>query len=329
MCNIIEVNNLTKIYKVHKRKPGLINGIKDLFVRKYQSVVALKQISFSVKEGELLGYIGPNGAGKTTTLKILSGILYPTEGDVQVMGFIPAERRRDFLMNISFIMGQKHQLWWDIPPMETFLLNKEIYNIPYSIFRERLDELIEMFKVGDLIYTPVRKLSLGERMKMEIIASLLHAPKVLFLDEPTIGLDLISQESIRKFLMEYNQKYKATILLTSHYIRDIEIICNRIIIINKGRKIFDGSKSEILGKFLQERILKIRFKKLPADVKKIGFDISCTEKQCELKVPTSEVKSVIDQLSKKNDIEEISIEELKLEDAIKEVFKNASIFENH
>ncbi len=330
MNSIIEIANLTKIYTIHKRNSGLTNAIKDFLFRKYEFVKALDNITFNVREGEIVGYIGPNGAGKTTTLKILSGILYPTEGIVRVIGFVPQKRQKEFLANITFIMGQKGQLWWDIPAIETFLLNKEIYRIPTADFRNRLEELVEMFKVKDLIYIPVRKLSLGERMKMEIIASLLHAPKVLFLDEPTIGLDLISQDSIRNFLMEYNRKYKATILLTSHYIKDIESMCNRIIILHQGKIIFDGDKREIINRFLEERIVKIRFEHCPllsnANLENL---LSHNEREYKFKVPTRAIKGLIKQLSKYGEIEEVLVEEMNLEDAIKMVFKNEKISQDY
>lgn len=326
MSPIVEVNSLTKIYKVHKRKPGLTNAIKDFFYRKYEFVTALNNITFNINEGEIVGYIGPNGAGKTTTLKILSGILYPTEGNLKVMGFIPQKRENDFLKNITFIMGQKGQLWWDLPPIETFVINKEIYGISSVNFRNRLEELVEMFEVQDLIYIPVRKLSLGERMKMEIIASLLHRPKILFLDEPTIGLDFISQDSIRNFLIEYNRKYKATILLTSHYIKDIENMCNRIIILHRGKIIFDGDKTEIINRFPEERILRIRFRHYPS-LKNAHLKYLLAEngKEYKFKVPSNVITDLINKLSNYEEMEEVLVEEIDLEEAIKVVFKNEKI----
>ncbi|HEC78502.1 MAG TPA: ATP-binding cassette domain-containing protein [candidate division WOR-3 bacterium] len=329
MSIIIEVNDLIKIYKVHKKKPGFLNSLKDFFFRKYESVVALNKISFKVEKGELLGYIGPNGAGKTTTLKILSGILYPTKGNVRIMDFVPYKRNKEFLKNIAFIMGQKSQLWWDIPAMETFLLNKEIYSIHHKAFNERLKELTELLDIGDKIHIPVRKLSLGERMKMELIASLLHAPKIIFLDEPTIGLDIIAQDVIRKFLIEYNQTHNATIILTSHYIKDIESICNRIIIVDDGQIIFDGKKEEILKTLLQESVIRIRFKKQHTDVEKIGVVLSHNKNYYVIKIPTVKLKDVISYILQKNEVEEITIDKLQLEDAIKRIYEDTGKFKNN
>ncbi|MGQ9701951.1 MAG: ABC transporter ATP-binding protein [bacterium] len=311
---------------MHKRKLGLKNAIKDFFYRKYEFVTALNNITFNINEGEIVGYIGPNGAGKTTTLKILSGILYPTEGSLKVMGFIPQKREKDFLRNITFIMGQKGQLWWDLPPIETFVINKELYGISSVDFRNRLEELVEMFEVQDLIYIPVRKLSLGERMKMEIIASLLHRPKILFLDEPTIGLDFISQDSIRNFLIEYNRKYKATILLTSHYIKDIENMCNRIIILHQGRIIFDGDKTEIIDRFQEERIVRIRFRHYPSlKNAHLKYLLERNGKEYKFKAPSHTITDLINKLSHYEEMEEVLVEEIDLEEAIKMVFKNEEI----
>jgi ABC-2 type transport system ATP-binding protein len=324
---MIHVKNLTKIFKVNIQGNNTIEVVRRLIFPKYREVVAIKDISFSINEGEFVGYIGPNGAGKTTTLKILSGILYPTHGDVRVMGYIPYKRETDFLKNISFIMGQKTQLWWDIAPIETFKLNKAIYKIPDNLFKKRVDELANLLNVSDLLEIPVRKLSLGERMKMEIISSLLHSPKILFLDEPTLGLDMFSQESIREFFINYNKEYKATIILTSHYIHDIEKMAKRIIIINQGSIVYDGDKSGIIDKFSKERVLRLKFKtEVPSEVSRFGMLTLENKNECKLKILAKDLREVIRHLYQNDNIIEIFVDEVPLEYAIKEYFKRDSVF---
>src|SRR3972149_4008902 len=217
---VIDVKNLKKTYLVHQKEPGLFGTFKSLIRRKYQKVKAVDGISFEITQGELIGFIGSNGAGKTTTLKCLSGLLYPTSGEISVLGYQPWRRQENFLKNIAFVMGQKNQLWWELPPMESFLLNKEIYEVEKKQFNQTLDKLIELLDVKDIIYTPVKKLSLGQRMKCELIAALVHSPKVLFWDEPTIGLDVVMQSNLREFIASYNKNFGATIILTSHYMGD-------------------------------------------------------------------------------------------------------------
>jgi ABC-2 type transport system ATP-binding protein len=324
---MIHVKNLTKIFKVNIQGNNTIEVVRQLIFPEYKEVVAVKDISFSINEGEFVGYIGPNGAGKTTTLKILSGILYPTSGDVRVMGYIPYKRETDFLKNISFIMGQKTQLWWDIAPIETFKLNKAIYKIPDNLFKKRVDELANLLNVSDLLEIPVRKLSLGERMKMEIISALLHSPKILFLDEPTLGLDMFSQESIRKFFINYNKEYKATIILTSHYIHDIEKMAKRIIIINQGSIVYDGEKSGIIDKFSKERVLRLKFKtEVPSEVSRFGMLTLENKNECKLKILAKDLREVIKHLYQNDNIIEIFVDEVPLEYAIKEYFKRDSVF---
>ncbi|NIA22703.1 MAG: ATP-binding cassette domain-containing protein [Proteobacteria bacterium] len=323
--SIIKVEKLTKIYKSHISKPGVLSTIKSIIKPNYVTVKALKEISFSVTKGEMVAYVGPNGAGKTTTSKILSGILYPTSGRVSVMGYIPWKRENNYLSQITFIMGQKTQLWWDIAPMETFLLNKSIYKISESDFEKTLDELTTLLDVKDLVHIPVRKLSLGERMKMELISSLLHKPKVLFLDEPTIGLDLLSQEAIRKFILEYNKSYNATIILTSHYIKDIEI-ADRIILLYRGEIIFDGNKEEILERFIKKRLVTVTFNTMP-EIAKIPYNIISREGQTiEVEIEHKEISKFISFVFKSFDVKDVKNQDMNLEDAIKEGFKNASLY---
>ncbi|MBP7859921.1 ABC transporter ATP-binding protein, partial [Patescibacteria group bacterium] len=227
METAIKVQNLSKTFKVHKKEEGLIGSVKGLFKREYKTIEAVKNVSFNIEQGELVGFIGPNGAGKTTTLKMLSGLLYPSEGKVKVLGYTPYERKHPFLKQISLVMGQKNQLFWDLPAIETFNLNKEIYEVDTKTYKKTLDELVEMLDIKEILNQQVRKLSLGQRMKCELVASLIHTPKILFLDEPTIGLDVVAQKKLRQFIKEYNEKYNATVILTSHYMGDVKELCKR------------------------------------------------------------------------------------------------------
>jgi len=319
---MISVHNLRKTYLRHKKAPGLKGLIKDLISRRYERVEALRGVSFEISPGEFVGYIGPNGAGKTTTMKILSGILYPTDGEVNVLGFIPWERKKEYLRKITFVMGQKNQLWWDLPAYDSFKLLKEIYDIPEAQFEKNLHELTELLGVEYLINYPVRRLSLGERMKMELVASLLHEPEVIFLDEPTIGLDIVSQEKIREFLKIYNREKKATIILTSHYIRDIERVCERIILLHKGYILFDGNKNELIEKFRKYRVINILFKKkIPENLGRYGEVISVDELKVKIKANSGKVREVIKEISSKFEILAMEIEEVSMEDIIKETFE--------
>ncbi len=241
---MIEASHLTKTFRVAHKQPGLAGAIKGLFKREYREVHAVRDVSFLIKEGELVGFLGPNGAGKTTTLKMLSGLLHPSSGDAHVLGHVPWKRDRPFQMQLTMVMGQRTQLWWDLPAWDSFLLNKEIYEIPKAQFDETVEELARLLEIQDLLEVPVKKLSLGQRMKAELACSLLHRPKVLLLDEPTIGLDVVMQQKVRQFILEYNKRYKATVLLTSHNMEDISELCSRLILINHGQILFDGAIEE-------------------------------------------------------------------------------------
>jgi len=238
---LIVVNHLVKTYRVPQKSPGFSGALKSFFARRYRDVEAVKDISFTIQEGELVGFLGPNGAGKTTTLKMLSGLLHPTSGDVRVLGFIPWERKRAYQKQFTMVMGQRTQLWWDLPAWDSFLLNKEIFEIPTPQFEATVKELADLLEIQDLLDTPVKKLSLGQRMKAELACSLLHHPKVLLLDEPTIGLDVLMQQKVRHFILDYNRRYKATVLLTSHNMEDVSELCTRLILINHGRILSDES----------------------------------------------------------------------------------------
>src|ERR1051326_7462376 len=246
---IIEASGLSKTYRVYQKKEGLLGALRGLFHREYKEVKAVENVSFTIEPGEIVGFLGPNGAGKTTTLKMLAGLIYPTSGTARVLGFIPWERADAFRRRFALVMGQKNQLWWDLPAADSFQLHREIYSRPPAAFNRPLGELTELFGVQQLTRQPVRELSLGERMKMELIAALLHQPSLLLLDEPTIGLDVIAQVTIQKCLREYNAMRNVTILLTSHYMRDVEALCRRVMVITHGKMVYDGALSGITEQF--------------------------------------------------------------------------------
>jgi len=329
--SIISVRNLKKDYYFHRKEPGFAGAVKSLFSRKKEVNEAVKGISFSVEEGEFIGFIGPNGAGKTTTIKMLAGVLYPTDGTAEVLGFNPTHRKKEFLQRIAFVMGNKAQLWWDLPAMESFYLLKDIYEVPEDQFQNSVNLLSDLLGIKKLLNIQVRKLSLGERMKCEIMASLLHMPKVLFLDEPTIGLDLISQKAIREFLKKYNQETKATIILTSHYLEDIKALCERIIFINKGLIVYDGLVASLMKKFAQQVIIKCIFTRRIANkeierLKKIG-EITLNINNTEIAVKTNrndgpEISSFIVQ---NYPTEDLLIEEMPLEDIISRMYEDEQV----
>src|SRR5436305_1546286 len=249
VSGVIEVSDLQKIFRVPEREGGMRASMRSLFKRQWREVRAVDGISFEIESGEVVGFLGPNGAGKTTTLKMLSGLLYPTGGAVRVLGHTPSRRERDYLRRMTLVMGNRNQLQWDLPALDSYELNRAIYRLPRETFVETRDELIELLDVGDLVRKPVRNLSLGERMKVEVVGSLLHLPQVLFLDEPTIGLDITMQKRIRSFIAEYNVHYGATVLLTSHYMADVEALCKRVIVIHHGKILFDGQLAELTQRF--------------------------------------------------------------------------------
>lgn len=299
-----------------------MGSLKSLVSRKFYNVKAVDDISFEIKEGELVGFIGPNGAGKTTTLKCLSGLLYPNDGNISVLDHYPYNRQKEFLSKISLIMGQKNQLWWDLPPMDSFLLNKEIYEIEDKEFYLTLKKLTQLLEVRDLIDVPVRKLSLGERMKCELIASLLHSPKVIFMDEPTIGLDVVMQKTIRDFIRNYNREYSATILLTSHYMEDVRQLCKRVIVIDHGKLIFDGLLENIVKKFAQEKMLSFTLERKidKKELEKFGTIKEFNYPHIELSVPRKDSNTIAAKLLETYDIGDLNIMELDIEDIIRKVF---------
>ena len=296
--------------------------MKPLVKREYFDAKAVDDISFEIEEGELVGFIGPNGAGKTTTLKCLSGLLYPTNGHVSVLDYIPYERNYDYLKKIALVMGQKNQLWWDLPAQESFILNKEIYDIPDNIFNKTLEELSTLLDVKDVLNVQVRKLSLGQRMKCELITALIHSPKVLFLDEPTIGLDVVMQKKLRDFLKEYNKKYKSTIILTSHYMEDVKELCERVIIIDHGKILYDGKLENIVKEYAKNKFLSIDFSTTVerSKLEKLGNIKEYSETFAVIVVERTKSNKVAAKLLESFPVKDLNIEEPNIEDIIRDVF---------
>ncbi len=322
--SVISAKNLFKNYKAYKKEPGFSGAVKSLYSRNYELIPAVSDVSFEIEEGELVGFIGPNGAGKTTTLKCLSGLLYPSSGKVDVLGFNPWKREEKFLKQISLIMGQKNQLWWDLPPIESFLLNKEIYNVSNKQFKDALSQLSELLEIGDVLNVQVRKLSLGQRMKCELVAAILHNPRILFLDEPTIGLDVVMQKNLRDFIKEFNEKYNSTIILTSHYMEDVRQLCKRVIIIDHGKLIFDGNLSNIIKKYATKKFIKVLFEKdvERQEIERFGKIHEYKPGESIIAVTREDAPSVAAEMLKQFMIEDINIEEPDIEDVIRDVFMN-------
>lgn len=318
----IEVSHLSKTYSYTKKEPGLIGSLKQLVYRKKLYTTAVDDISFSVEQGELIGFLGPNGAGKTTTLKMLSGILYPSSGSARVLGYTPWERKHAYQRQFSIVLGQKNQLWWDLPAMNSFLLNKEIYHIPNAQFKKTIQDLAELLDVADMLQVQVRKLSLGQRMKCELIAALLHSPKILFLDEPTIGLDVVSQQKVRDFIKEYNRNFKTTILLTSHYMEDVQALCKRVVIMHHGKIIYDGDLAELVSKYVDHKELTVSFlSPISKDrLKKFGVIHAFDPRRVVLKVPKQDYKKIAAALLQDFPVDDILIDEASVEDVIRDIF---------
>ncbi len=320
---MIEVRRLTRHYRVHKRPPGLAAAFRSLFRRVYETVVAVDGIDFDIGPGERVGFLGPNGAGKTTTLKMLSGLLHPTSGEARVAGFVPRERRAGFLRQITLVMGQKQQLLWDLPPSETFELNRAIYDIPVAEYRQTLGELSELLELGDLVKKPTRQLSLGERMKCELVAALLHRPRVLFLDEPTIGLDVSMQATMRSFIQAYNERFGATVLLTSHYMEDVAALCPRVIVIDHGRLIFDGALGELVRRVRPDKRIELRLSKpvAAADLEKLGRLVQHGEGLAVLQVPHAGLPEVVARCLSTLPVLDVSVEDPPLEEVFRELYQ--------
>jgi ABC-2 type transport system ATP-binding protein len=322
---IIETKKLSKTYEYFKKEPGLLASVKGLFKREKLFSKAVHEISLSIEEGELVGFLGPNGAGKTTTLKMLSGILHPTEGSASVLGFTPWKRQKEYQKQFALVMGQKNQLWWDLPAMDSFLLNKEIYEIPENEFDNTLKELSDLLDVHEILEIQVRKLSLGQRMKCELISSLLHRPKVLFLDEPTIGLDVVAQKNIRDFIKRYNKESNTTIILTSHYMEDIKELCKRVIIIDMGKIIYDGLLSDLISKYAPEKYLTVTFEAevTKEEVCKFGQINKFNPIKVVFNIKRDEVKDAAKEILSSNlPVDDIFIDEVDIDDIIRKIFIN-------
>ena len=322
---IIEVRALKKHYRVHKRPPGLGAAIKSLFHREHTTVKAVDGISFSIDAGERVGFLGPNGAGKTTTLKVLSGLLYPSEGEVRVDGHTPQRREVAFLKKIMLVMGQKQQLLWDLPPAETFDLNRAIYEVPRDQFKKRLGELTELLSVGDIVNKPTRQLSLGERMKCELMAALVHGPKVLFLDEPTIGLDVSMQVAMRDFIRRYNAEVGATLILTSHYMDDVAALCPRVIVIDKGSLSFDGQLEDLRRQVRPVKRVAFRLSTPvgQAALAAMGKIISNQPGEAVIEVAADDVKDVVGRALATLPVKDLTVENPPLEEIMSELFERS------
>lgn len=321
---MIEVAHLAKTYRVHKRAPGVMAAFRSVFKRTYESVEAIADLSFSIAAGERVGFLGPNGAGKTTTLKILSGLLHPSSGHAKVFGFSPQARHVDFLKTITLVMGQKQQLLWDLPPAETYAMNRAIYDLPKAESQQTLATLVDLLEIGDLIHKPTRQLSLGERMKCELAAALLHKPKVLFLDEPTIGLDVSMQARMRQFIKRYNEEFGATVILTSHYMEDVAALCPRVVIIDKGRLIYDGDLKALVKRIHPERRITIGLAApvAAAALAGLGTVVSHDESRCVISVPAREVNDAVKHAFATLAVADLTIEDPPLEDVMREMFQS-------
>ncbi len=318
----IEVRDLAKIYRVYRKQEGLLASVAGLFHRTYNDVRAVDGISFQIDAGEMVAFLGPNGAGKTTTLKLLSGLIFPSSGEAHVLGYVPWKRENAYRRRFSLVMGQKNQLWWDLPAQESFRLHKEIYRIDATEFTRRIDELTELLEVRRLVGQPVRELSLGERMRMELIAALLHSPDVLLLDEPTIGLDVVSQRRVQEFLKFYQAERNITVVLTSHYMKDVEALCKRAIIINEGEIKHDGPLAGIIDRFSKHKVMELQFagSAIPDDLDLFGTIIETQPPRVKLEVPRHQIPEILTALLSKYSIEDVGVQERPLEEVIAEVF---------
>ncbi|NTW08771.1 MAG: ATP-binding cassette domain-containing protein [Anaerolineaceae bacterium] len=320
MPPIIEVQALSKHFQVPEREKGLKAAAKSLVKRKYRTVKAVDEVSFSIQPDEVVGFLGPNGAGKTTTLKMLSGLLHPTSGTLRVLGYEPAKRQYDYFRQMTLVMGNRNQLSWDLPALDSFELQRAIYAIPDDKFKKTLNEFIELLELKDLVQKPIRNLSLGERMKMEIVGALLHSPKVLFLDEPTIGLDVTMQRRIRSFIAEYNQRYGATVLLTSHYMADVEALCKRVIVIHHGRILFDGDLSALVDRFSAYKTVGMTLENATIDLSAYGEIMDRDGSRVTLRVPKSTTSEVTARLLSDLQVDDLTVEDPPIEDVIEDVF---------
>lgn len=307
---MIEAQKLSKTFTVHKKDPGLLGSLRSLFRREKIEKHAVREISFAIGEGEIVGLVGANGAGKTTLVKMLAGVIHPTSGDARVLGHRPWERHNDFRRQIALIMGQKAQLWWDLPAADSFLLLREIYRIPEESYRKNLDYLTNVLQVKEELHIQVRRLSLGERMKMELIAALLHGPRVVFLDEPTIGLDLTAQRTIREFILRYREEHRPAMIVTSHYMEDIERLCRRILIIREGQLVFDGSLAQVVEQYATHKVVIAHLHHpIQDDLSSLGEVETCKDVLLKLRVPRAKVAEVAAEVLRRYPVADLAIEE--------------------
>ncbi|MGZ4886471.1 MAG: ABC transporter ATP-binding protein [Candidatus Aminicenantales bacterium] len=321
----IHLHDLGKIYKVSEREPGIRAALASLVHRRKSEVRAVDGISFDLAPGEVVGFLGPNGAGKTTTLKMLSGLLHPTSGELSVLSYVPWRRDKAFLRQITLVMGQRNQLVWDIPAADSFELNRAIYRIPAADYKRTLDELVALLELQPLLRKPVRNLSLGERMKCEIAAALLHRPQVVFLDEPTIGLDVTMQRRIRAFIAEYNRRTGATVLLTSHYMADVEALCRRVIVIHHGKLLFDGELADLVRRFTAHKTIVVQIKDCAVDLHAYGEVVSCEDGRLTLRVPKTETARVTERLLADLPVIDLTVADPPIEEVIEQVFAQETL----
>jgi len=324
--SVIEIEGLAKTYRVYQKREGLLASIRGLWHRQYREVYAVAGIDLAVEKGEFVAFLGPNGAGKTTTLKLLSGVITPTAGMTRVMGHVPWKRENAYRRRFALVMGQKNQLWWDLPAQESFRLHQEIYRIEPKQFEAARDELVDLLSVRQLLGQPVRELSLGERMKMELIAALLHSPEVLFLDEPTIGLDVVAQHNIQTFLRHYQQTRKITILLTSHYMKDVAALCRRVVVIALGKIMYDGSLSGIIDRFSKHKVVSLQLaeENMNGDWARYGEVLEQRAPKVRIRIARDVVPEVLAAILANHQIEDVSVEDPPLEQVIAELFSQAT-----
>jgi ABC-2 type transport system ATP-binding protein len=327
----LQLRNLTKTFKVHERQPGIVSALKSVVRRHWKQVNAVQDLSFEVPQGAIIGFLGPNGAGKTTTIKMLSGLLYPSGGEVQVLGYNPWKREKQYLKKITLIMGRRNQMIWDVPAIESYEFFRAIYGIPRPEYKKMLDELVGLLELGPLLNKPIRNLSLGERMKCELTGALLHRPAVLFLDEPTIGLDVVAQHRFRKYIAEYNKKYNATVLLTSHYMGDVEELCQRVIFIDKGKLVFDGGLRSLVERYLPYKMVQLRLGSTVNGngshaLESYGEVVSQNDGQVTLRIPKADASKVISRLMADLQIEDMSVSDPPMTEVVRHIYADGGTF---